>query len=73
MPNPDAKLQTLQQQGTLNPRPEDVRDELFLQNGFFDPRDLVQVKYEMLCRVETDGKSVTEAATRFGFSRPSFY
>jgi transposase len=73
MPNPDAKLQTLQQQGTLNPRPEDVRDELFLQNGFFDPRDLVQVKYEMLRRVETDGKSVTEAAARFGFSRPSFY
>jgi transposase len=73
MPNPDAKLQTLQQQGTLNPRPKDVRDELFLQNGFFDPRDLVQVKYEMLRRVETDGKPVTEAAGSFGFSRPSFY
>lgn len=73
MPNPDPKLQTLQQQGTLNPRPEDVRDELFLQNEFFDPRDLVQVKYEMLRRVEADGKSVTEAAARFGFSRPSFY
>jgi len=73
MPNPDAKLQTLQQQGTLNPRPKEVRDELFLQNGFFDPRDLVQVKYEMLRRVETDSKSLTEAAARFGFSRPSFY
>jgi transposase len=73
MPNPYAKLQTLQQQGTLNPRPRDVRDELFLQNEFFDPRDLVQVKYEMLRRVETDGKSVTEAAASFGFSRPSFY
>jgi transposase len=73
MPKPDAKLQTLQQQGTLNPRPKDIRDELFLQNEFFDPRDLVQVKYEMLRRVETDGKSVTEAAARFGFSRPSFY
>jgi len=73
MPNSDAKLQTLQQQGVLNPRPEDVRDELFLQNEFFDPRDLVQIKYEMLRRVETDGKSVTEAAGSFGFSRPSFY
>jgi transposase len=73
MPNPDAKLQTLQQQGTLNPRPKDVQDELFLQNEFFDPRDLVQVKYEMLRRVETDGQSVTEAAASFGFSRPSFY
>jgi transposase len=73
MANPDAKLQTLQQQGTLNPRPKQVRDELFLQEGFFDPRDLVQVKYEMLRRVGTDGESVTEAAARFGFSRPSFY
>jgi transposase len=73
MANPDAKLQTLKQQGTLNPRPKDVRDELFLQNLVFDPRDLVQVKYEILRRVETDGKSVTEAAASFGFSRPSFY
>ncbi len=73
MPKPDAKLQTLQQQGVFNPRPEKVRDELFLLNAFFDPRDLIQVKYEMLRRVETDGTSVTEAAARFGFSRPSFY
>jgi transposase len=73
MPKPDVKLQTLQQQGTLNPRPKDVHDELFLQNEFFDARDLVQVKYEMLRRVGTEGKSVTEVATRFGFSRPSFY
>ena len=73
MTNPDAKLQTLQQQGTLNPRPKDVSDELFVQDGFFDPRDLVQVKYEMLRRVQADGKSVTDAAASFGFSRPSFY
>lgn len=73
MPKPDAKFQTLEQQGALNPRPKDVHDELFLQNEFFDPRDLVQVKYELLRRVETDGKSVTEAAAGFGFSRPSFY
>ena len=68
-----AKLRTLQQQGTLNPRPKAVRDQLFLKDDFFDARDLVQVKYEMLRRVQTEGKSVTEAATDFGFSRPSFY
>jgi transposase len=59
--------------GTLNPRPKAVRDELFLQDEFFDTRDLVQVKYEMLRRVRTEGKSVTNAAANFGFSRPSFY
>jgi transposase len=73
MAKKDPKLQTLQQLGTLNPHPKDVRDELFLRDDFFDPRDLVQVKYEMLRRVQTEGRSVTEAAANFGFSRPSFY
>lgn len=69
----NAKLRTLQQQGTLNPRPQAVHDELFVEDEFFDPRDLVQVKYEMLRRVRSEGKSVTDAAANFGFSRPSFY
>src|SRR5271169_2640937 len=73
MNDKDAKLRTLQQQGALNPRPKEVRDELFRQDDFFDPRDLVQVKYEMLRRVQSEGKSVTDAAANFGFSRPSFY
>jgi PAS domain S-box-containing protein len=41
MADQDPKIRTLQQQGTLNPRPKTVRDELFLQDDFFDPRDLV--------------------------------
>ena len=69
----DAKLEALRQQGTLNPRPDEVTDELFAARSFFDPRDLVQVKYEMLRRVQADGKSITDAAAAFGFSRPSFY
>jgi len=73
MASQDTKLRTLQQQGTLNPHPKAVRDHLFLQDDFFDARDLVQVKYEMLRRVRTDGQSVTDAAANFGFSRPSFY
>ncbi len=73
MADKDAKFEALQQQGTLNPRPKQVRDELFLQDQFFDPRDLVQVKYEMLRRVQTEGQSVTDASANFGFSRPSFY
>ena len=73
MPEKDAKLATLRQQGTLNPRPRAVTDPLFANDSFFDPRDLVQVKYEMLRRVQSEGHSVTGAATAFGFSRPSFY
>jgi transposase len=58
----------------LNPHPEEVRNELFHSGRrFFDPRDLVQVKYEMLRRVDHDGIPVSRAADEFGLSRPSFY
>jgi len=73
MPEKDPKLAVLQQQGTLNPRPRAVTDPLFANDNFFDARDLVQVKYEMLRRVQSEGHSVTGTATAFGFSRPSFY
>lgn len=70
---PDAKLAALREQGTVNPRPEAVTDELFRTHEWFDPRDLVQVKYEMLRRVRLEGQTVTRAAAAFGFSRLSFY
>ena len=69
----DDKQRTLRRHGTLHPRPGDVADPLFGDGEFFDPRDVVQVKYEMLRRVRVDGQPVSEAASRFGFSRPTFY
>ena len=71
--SPDAKSQFLREQGTLNPRPQLVSDGLFQDSEFFDPRDLLLVKYEMLRRVRLDELTVAEAAAAFGFSRPSFY
>jgi transposase len=74
MPRPlDSKGESLRQQGVLNPHPQKVADPLFLRGDFFDPRDLVQVKYEMLRRVRVEGAAVTEATQAFGFSRPVFY
>ena len=69
----DPKDQALRAERSLNPRPEAVRDERFRASEFFDARDLVQVKYEMVRRVRVDGEAVTRAAGAFGFSRPSFY
>jgi transposase len=63
----------LRRRGTLNPRAERVTDELFGRTAFLDPRDLLQVKYEMVRRVEIDGRPVARTAEAFGFSRPSFY
>ena len=72
-PKPDPKSLALRQQGCLNPHLERLIDELFQTRELFDPRDLVQVKYAMLRRVETDGLPVNRSAAAFGFSRPSFY
>jgi transposase len=63
----------LRKSATLNPHPEQVKDVLFQSHPFFDPRDLVQVKYEMLRRVIVDGQTVGTAAAVFGFSRVRWY
>ena len=67
------KRQALRDHGALHARPDRVVDPLFEDGGFFDPEDVVQVKYEMLRRVGQEGMTVSEAAGAFGFSRPSFY
>lgn len=69
----DDKVQALHQRGCLNRHPERVKDALFRASDFFDPRDLVQVKYEMLRRVRREGSTVSQSAAEFGFSRPTFY
>jgi transposase len=70
---PDAKLRALKESGAVNPHAQDVRDDAFADSDFFDPRDLVQVRYEMLRRVRREGHSVAKAAALFGVSRPTFY
>jgi transposase len=71
--SPDPKSDNLRRRGSLNPHPESVTDPLFGASDFFDPRDVVQVKYEMLRCVRIEQRSITESASAFGFSRPSFY
>src|ERR1700739_3798722 len=68
-----SKRSLLRQQGTLNPRPQDVRHASFRESEFFDPEDLLQVKYEMLRQVDIDKHPVSQTAKTFGYSRPSFY
>jgi transposase len=72
-PARDGKAQELARSRTLNPRAGAVVDEGFRSSEFFDARDLVHVKYEMVRRVEADGLSVSAAAGAFGFSRQSYY
>jgi transposase len=69
----DRKADVLLAEGTLNPVPEKVRDPKFREGEFFDPRDAVQVKYEMLRRVSVENASVAAASGEYGVSRPTYY
>ena len=69
----DPKVAALRESRCLNPHPEQVTDEAFVAEEFFDARDAVQVKYEMVRRVSVDGAPVTATAAAFGYSRPSYY
>jgi transposase len=72
-PVEDPKVVALRAARCLNPHPEAVTDEAFATQEFFDARDVVQVKYEMVRQVRAEGVSVTAAAAAFGYSRPSYY
>jgi transposase len=67
------KEEYLQDYGVLNPHPERIQDKLFLANEFFDPRDLLQVRYEMLRRHQIDKVSVLDTSKQFGVSRVTYY
>ena len=72
-PISDAKSQALRAAGAFNANAATVTDAAFASHPFFDARDLVQVKYEMVRRVAAEGQPVTHTAATFGFSRPAFY
>lgn len=69
----DPKIEALALDGALNRHPDAVRDALFIGNPFFDPKDLVQVRYEMVRRHQVDGLAISDVAPAFGVSRPTFY
>src|SRR5260370_15408166 len=69
----DPKEAALAATRCLNPHPEQVTDPEFLASDFFDTRDAVQVKYEIVRKVRADGAPVTDAAAAVGYSRPAYY
>lgn len=69
MPEDDRKIKSLEASGTLNRHPERIRCERFRDGGFFDPRDLLQVRYELV-RSADDAQLKTVAA-EFGVSVPT--
>ncbi|MCG2789880.1 MAG: helix-turn-helix domain containing protein [Actinomycetia bacterium] len=68
-----AKRRALDQNATLNKNADKVADPKFKNIAFFDPDDLLQVKYEMLRSAQKDGTGVIKASKTYGFSRITFY
>lgn len=71
--DPEAKRKALKASGTFNPRAAQVLHPLFQQSSFFDPEDLLQLKYETLRALEVESCPIAKAARDFGLSRPTIY
>lgn len=68
-----SKEDSLKDNGSFNRCYMNVHADVFKTSPFFDVRDLVQVKYEMLRAVVKDSARVTDVADEFGFSRKTYY
>lgn len=75
MPGRSAdKRRALEHEGTLHPARGRVRAALFWEHPvFFDARDELQVKYEMLRAHFVEGQAVTAVCAAYGYSRQTFY
>jgi transposase len=68
-----SKRAFLEAAGALHPHPERVRAGPFLSHRFFDPRDKVQVKYEMVRAHAVEREPIARVARTFGVTRETVY
>ena len=68
-----SKEDALKQNGCFYHNHENVAAGIFKTAAFFDSRDIVQVKYEMIRAVSNSEGSITEISGTYGFSRKSYY
>jgi len=68
-----TKEEILRETGSYNHHHGAVRANIFMTSPFFDKRDIVQVKYEMIRAGRKGEGSITEIASAYGFSRKSYY
>jgi transposase len=68
-----SKKDVLLENGTFNRNHAKVSEQRFVNDEFYDPQDLVQVKYEMLRSARESERNIEEITEKFGFSRAGFY
>ena len=68
-----SKTDILKENGTYNRMHAKVTAPHFQSGVFFDSRDLVQVKYELLRSISSGECNISQASKLFGMSRESIY
>lgn len=68
-----TKEKRLRELGVFNRGHVRVSDPLFHEGSFFDARDLLQARYEMVRHLTADKQSVRDVARSFGVTRPTVY
>jgi transposase len=67
------KKDKLRKNGTFNKNHGRVRKDKFQEGGFYDPMDIVQVRYEMVKESYDGDSAVGQVADDYGISRSAFY
>jgi transposase len=68
-----TKEKRLRELGVFNRGHARVSDPLFQKGSFFDARDVLQVRYEMVRHLTADRRPVRDVAQAFGVTRPTVY
>ena len=68
-----GKKELLIKNGTFNKNHNKVTSEGFSKGGFYDPMDIVQVRYEMIKDADNSGKTIGQVSSEYGYSRASYY
>jgi len=68
-----TKDENLKKSGYFNKNHANVTAGIFDSSPFFDKRDIVQVRYEMIRAASNNEGSVAVIADAYGFSRKSYY
>ena len=68
-----TKDECLKESGCFNTNHANVTAGIFGSSPFFDKKDAVQVKYEMVRAASGGEGSITEVAGAYGFSRKGYY
>lgn len=67
------KKEILLTNGTFNKNHAKVTKANFRNGGFYDPMDIVQVRYEMIRDADVSTGTIEQVSNEYGYSRASYY